>query len=187
MKRRAVLAAGAAVVLATAALLAWQTTRPARLPDLALETIDGRKLHLHGMAPAVLVNFWASSCRPCMEELPHLARLYEQLRPRGLEVIGVAVSYDPPIQVVHTAKVRRIPYPVVSDVTGSIARGFGMRRPATPVFFLLDGRGNVVDQFFGRPDWQALRRQIDRLLDRTPARGHGRPFRPSIAHAIDGS
>jgi thiol-disulfide isomerase/thioredoxin len=46
-----------------------------------------------------LVTFWATTCPSCIEEIPHLIDLYRELNPKGLEIIGVAMAYDPPEQV----------------------------------------------------------------------------------------
>jgi thiol-disulfide isomerase/thioredoxin len=51
-----------------------------------------------------LINFWATSCTTCVEEMPMLVSTYEKFRGRGYETIAVAMSYDPPTYVVNFAQ-----------------------------------------------------------------------------------
>lgn len=60
-------------------------------PDLAVTTLDGKKATLAGLrGKVVLVDFWSTSCAPCVEALPGLAQMRERLAPRGFEIFGVA-------------------------------------------------------------------------------------------------
>jgi thiol-disulfide isomerase/thioredoxin len=69
-------------------------------PAVDFKIIDGRTLNLQQFTgQPVLVVFWATTCPSCIKEIPHLSGLYEELAPRGLEIIAVAMAYDPPNQV----------------------------------------------------------------------------------------
>ena len=97
--------------------------------------------------------------------MPHLIELYRELHPRGLEVIGVSMYYDPPIQVVEMIKRRNIPYPVVMDLDRKILTAFGMQTPLTPTTFLISPDGRIVLQKSGIIDMQHLRRDIENMLN----------------------
>ena len=136
----------------------------ARAPEVSVKTIDGRDIRLADLrGRPVLVTFWATSCPGCIKEMPHLIELYQALHPRGFELIGIAMSYDPPNHVMQMAKSRRIPYPVALDIDGAAARAFGDVR-LTPSSFLIAPDGRVVHQKIGEMDMKKLRRLIEGML-----------------------
>ena len=160
-----------AIALVLIALLAYIWLSPAGLqpaPDISLKTIEGKTIHLselHGRP--VLVNFWATTCPGCVKEMPHLVDLYNKYSPQGLEVIGVAMYYDPPNQVVSLSKARNIPYTIVLDVDGEAARAFDNVR-LTPTSFLISPDGKIVQQKIGDLDIPQVEKLIETML---PAQG----------------
>ena len=152
-----------AVVLAVAAVWFMPAgLRPA--PPLVGQTLDGRTLTLEQLrGKPVLVTFWATTCPSCIEEMPHLIDLYRDLHPKGLEIIGVAMAYDPPEQVRAMAAKRQIPYPVVLDTQARIAREFDNVR-LTPTSVLISPNGNIVQYRLGLLDLPKLRETIQEML-----------------------
>jgi len=152
-----------AVVLAFAAI--W--FMPAGLrqaPPLVGQTLDGRTLTLEQFrGQPVLVTFWATTCPSCIEEIPHLMELYRELHPKGLEIIGVAMSYDPPEQVRAMVQQRQIPYPIVLDSQEHIAREFDNVR-LTPTTVLISPDGRIVQYRLGLLDLPKLRETIKAML-----------------------
>ena len=152
-----------AVVLAVAAV--W--FMPAGLrqaPPLVGQTLDGRTLTLEQMrGKPVLVTFWATTCPSCVEEMPHLIELYRELHPKGLEIIGVAMAYDPPEQVRAMAAKRQIPYPIVLDAQARIAHEFDNVR-LTPTSVLISPEGRIVQYRLGLLDLPKLRETIQEML-----------------------
>lgn len=129
-------------------------------PEVSVRTLDGddiRLSELHGRP--VLVTFWATTCRGCLEEMPQLIELYHELAPQGFEIIGIAMSYDPPNRVVAMRRSRDIPYPIVLDIQDDIARAFGDVRQ-TPTSFLIGPDGNIAVHNTGGMDMVELREQI---------------------------
>ncbi|HKK14035.1 MAG TPA: TlpA disulfide reductase family protein [Gammaproteobacteria bacterium] len=165
MKRKDILIAVFAVVLLAVVGYVWYApTGLTRAPDISMTTIDGHKINLgdlHGRP--VLVTFWATTCPGCVKEIPHLARLYKDLAPRGLEVIGVAMYYDPPDQVMAMARDRKIPYPIALDTKGRASRAFGNIQ-LTPTSFLIAPDGRIVKQKIGAMDMKTVRQQIRTML-----------------------
>lgn len=151
----------AAVCVAGAWLVA---TAPERAPEVTFKTIDGRRLDLgHYQGRPVLVTFWATTCPVCVEEIPELAALYREASGRGLEIIAVAMSYDPPSRVLRLAREFPIPYPVALDLDGRVAAAFG-EVSATPTSFLVGPDGFILGEQVGAVDLEALRSQLDELL-----------------------
>lgn len=152
-----------AVVLAVAAV--W--LMPAGLrqaPPLVGQTLDGRTLTLEQLrGNPVLVTFWATTCPSCIEEMPHLVELYRELHPKGLEIVGVAMAYDPPEQVRAMVARRQIPYPIVLDTQSHIAREFDDVR-LTPTTVLISPEGRIMHYRLGPLDLPKLRETIQGML-----------------------
>ncbi|MDS4026004.1 MAG: TlpA disulfide reductase family protein [Candidatus Contendobacter sp.] len=151
------------VVLAVAAVW-FMPTGLRQAPPLVGQTLDGRTLTLEQLrGKPVLVTFWATTCPSCVEEMPHLIELYRELHPQGLEIIGVAMSYDPPEQVRAMVAKRQVPYPIVLDTQARIAREFDNVR-LTPTSVLISPEGRIVQYRLGLLDLPQLRETIQKML-----------------------
>ena len=134
-------------------------------PDISLTTIKGEKLQLASyQGRPVLVTFWATTCPGCIKEMPHLIELYEELHPRGFEIISITMDYDPPNQVLAMSKARDIPYHIALDIQAEAARAFGDVR-LTPTSFLIAPDGRIVYQKIGEMDMARVRQDILDMLD----------------------
>jgi peroxiredoxin len=164
MHRRHILQA--ALAGASAPLLSGCAQRdPA--PQFSYTLLDGSQGSSAAMRGKVLlVNFWATSCVSCVKEMPELVATHQKFQPRGFETLAVAMSYDPPAYVANFAQTRQLPFGVVIDNTGAIAKGFGDVR-LTPTTFLIDKRGGIVKRYVGEPDFNALHALIGELLAET--------------------
>lgn len=133
-------------------------------PPLVGQTLDGRTLTLQQFrGRPVLVAFWATTCPSCIAEMPHLIELYRDFNPKGLEIIGVAMAYDPPEQVRAMAHQRQIPYPIVLDSKAQIAREFDNVR-LTPTTVLISPDGRIAQYRLGLLDMPKLREAIQAML-----------------------
>ena len=142
----------------------WPASVLRGVGEVEFQLLDGRKITLAELrGKPVLVAFWATNCKPCIEELPELIKLYKELQPRGFELIAVAMPYDPPLNVQTFVKNQRVPYPVALDVEGKIVRAFdGV--PYVPMAFILDTSGKIAYQQAGKLDIAKARRIIEREL-----------------------
>lgn len=134
------------------------------VPTVGYTLLDGTKSDTAQLRGKVVVlNFWATSCSICVAEMPRLVATHERFHARGLETLAVAMSYDPPVSVVRYAQSQRLPFGVVIDNTGDIAKTFG-DVPGTPTTYVLNKRGEVVQRYLGQPDFAALEHLVDQLL-----------------------
>ncbi|MFA6053620.1 MAG: TlpA disulfide reductase family protein [Methylobacter sp.] len=133
-------------------------------PDVTFTTITGEKIALKDLrGKPVIVTFWATDCPSCIKEIPHLIDLYTQYHARGLEVIAVAMYYDPPNHVVDMTKAKQLPYNVALDLKSELAMAFGgiMFTPST---FLIAPDGSVVKKETGLFDLAKMKINIESLL-----------------------
>ena len=153
-------------VLLVVAYIWFSPTGAQKAPDLKMnvfnssQTIDMAKLQ----GRPVLVTFWATSCQGCIKEMPHLIELYQELAPKGLEIIGIAMSYDRPDHILEMQKRKQIPYPIVYDGVGEASQAFGDIR-LTPTTFLINPKGQIVKQKIGEVDIKLLHAQILTMLN----------------------
>jgi len=123
-------------------------------PGFRLKDLSGGDVDLGAYRGKVVVlNFWATWCPPCVEEMPSLERLHRTLGPEGLAVVAVSTDED-------EAELRRfvsshgLTVPVLRDPGGRIASG-GYRTTGYPETFVLDRSGVVLEHVVGPTEWDA--------------------------------
>jgi len=153
-----------ALVIAGALGWVWFGSSGERAPEVAFETLDGERVALADLRDdPVIVYFWATDCTSCMQEMPDLVALYEELRAEGLEFVAIAMAHDDPDAVRRLVKNRQLPFDVVLDRDGEYARAFGNVR-VTPTKYLIDGDGRIQLRHIGTTDYAALRDRLRALL-----------------------
>ena len=130
--------------------------RAEQAPAVSYTLLDGRKGDLSALrGHVVLVNFWATDCAPCVEEMPAMAANWRRFSPQGFETLAVSMSYNPPALVSNFAQARALPFGVVIDNTGEIARRLGNVQ-FTPTSLLINKRGEIVRRWVGKTDFAAI-------------------------------
>jgi peroxiredoxin len=133
-------------------------------PDSTFTTITGKKITLKQLrGKPVIVTFWATDCPSCIKEIPYLINFYRQYHDLGLEIIAIAMIYDPPSRVVAMSQAKQIPYNVVLDLKSEHAQTFGPVQ-FTPSTFLISPQGTIVIKKIGLFDPVAMKTQIEKLL-----------------------
>jgi len=133
-------------------------------PSVTLQLLDGERVALDSLrGRPVMVTFWATTCVGCRREVPHLVDLYEKFRARGFELVAVAMSYDPPEQVLRFRNDKQLPYRVALDLDGGAARAFD-DVTLTPTTFVIAADGRIAFQTIGEFDTGAMESLIDSLL-----------------------
>lgn len=157
-----------AVVLAALAVggyLGWSALEQQPVaPNANFNLLDGKTVDLSAYrGKVVLVNFWATSCTTCVGEMPEMVKTYDQLNPKGFDLVAVAMSYDNPTFVRNFVQQRQLPFTVAFDASGQTAKAFKDVR-LTPTSFLIDKSGHIVKQYVGTPDFADLHQLINNLL-----------------------
>ena len=161
-------------VLLTVALLGCGPGTPPRgaqlaqpAPEIQGTTLDGHALRLSEFrGRVVLLNFWATWCPPCVEEMPDLQQVADELGPQGVTVLGLSADVGDPEVVAKFLRRHRITYPVlIADESAVSAYGVTM----LPTTFLVDQQGIVRQRYLGPRGRRFLAEDIHALLN-TPTR-----------------
>ena len=143
--------------------------KPQPVPAVSFATINGEQFTSADLrGKVVLINFWATSCVICVQEMPEITTTYERFKSRGFETIAVAMSYDPPNYVVRYAEKNRLPFKVALDIQGRLAREFGNVQ-LTPTTFVVDKRGTIVARYIGAPNFADLHKLLEEKLSEKSA------------------
>jgi thiol-disulfide isomerase/thioredoxin len=134
-----------------------------RLTDLQLSDIDGRSRQLSDWnGKFVLVNFWATWCGPCREEMPLLDRTHRELAGKGLEVVGVAI--DDAAAVGTFLKDSPVQYPILVGGSNDTLHKFGDGSGVLPYSVLIDRDGKLLAQRAGSFSAGDLSRWLEQHL-----------------------
>lgn len=133
-------------------------------PDFSLPDLTGQKLDLSSYrGKVVLLDFWATWCDPCREEIPHFVELQNKYSDRGLQIIGVSMD-DGPEPVREFYQRFKMNYPVVmgNAQTGELYGGvLGL-----PIAFLIGRDGRISAKHIGATDISVFEKEIVNLLPR---------------------
>jgi peroxiredoxin len=157
-----VAAALVVVALAVAGWFAFFGSQQ-RVPDATFTLLSGQKISTTDLKGKVyLINFWATSCTTCMQEMPQMVQTYNRFKGEGLEFVAVAMNYDAPMYVANYAQTRQLPFKVAMD-DGSAARQFGNVQ-LTPTTFVVDRNGKILKQYVGEPQFAELDQILQKAL-----------------------
>lgn len=140
--RRSVRGLFCAVLLAAAGSATATALQPSAIaPDFTLRSMDGPNLRLQEQrGRVVMVNFWASWCGPCRQEMPHLNKLYDKYRGSGFVLLGVNIDDNARTATELAAKLG-LRFPVLLDTDKTVSRLYEMG--AMPATVMIDREGRV--------------------------------------------
>ena len=144
-------------LLQTLLLLTMLTSAPLKADDFSLIDLNGKTFTLSAhKGKWVLVNFWATWCPPCLEEIPDLIALHENNK--NLVVVGIAMDYENKKQISDFADDNLMSYPLVLG-SESAVRQFGTPE-VLPTTYLYNPQGKLVQRFRGLIN----RKTVEKLL-----------------------
>jgi peroxiredoxin len=122
--------------------------------DFTVPTPDGSSLALTDLrGRVVLLNFWATWCVPCREEMPAMERLHRRFKDQGFVVLAISIDAPGTSAIVPFARQLGLTYPIGLDAKKALARQYGVR--GLPASFLLDRTGAVVGRALGPREWDS--------------------------------
>jgi len=166
-RRRLVIPVVAILAIVVASLMAVKASfqkdiRPSRerielneggeIPNLELTRIDESKVRLADLPQKIMfINFWATWCEACMEEMPSLVQLREKYASRGFEILGVNVDENPVPLALNTAKKLGITFPIFTDKTGALGNQFDLN--AIPLTVVINKNRKILMVEAGGREW----------------------------------
>ncbi len=135
-----------------------------KAPEFQFQSLNGDTYHSDQLNGRVtLVKFWSTDCTTCVAQMPDNIEYYNQYHDQGFDLIAVAMKHDPLEYVRNFTESRQLPFTVVSDHDGAIAKAFGDVR-MTPTAFLIDKKGRVVKRYLGNYDKAAFKQTLEKAL-----------------------
>jgi peroxiredoxin len=134
-------------------------------PEFSLITPEGKKISLKDFrGKVILLNFWASWCVPCREEMPAMEKLYQEYKRNNFVVLAVAVK-DRKQDAVDFVKELKLTYPIALDPDAEVGSLYGAW--ALPATYLIGPKGEGLARGWGPAEWygEAARKLIKDLVD----------------------
>jgi peroxiredoxin len=136
-------------------------------PDFLLQTSDGGELRLSNLRGSpVLVNFWASWCGPCREEMPDIVRAYDARAGDGLVVVGIDLQENGEA-VQSFADEYGMRFPIVIDRSGQVAEAWRIGGPVEgiPSSYFVDENGIVRARVFGPMNSETIEEELAKVME----------------------
>lgn len=129
-------------------------------PDWTLTSLDGRTYKLSNLrGKPVVMEFFATWCQPCREELPEMQKLWNKYRAKGLRIFGI--STEPRDTVAPFVKELKLTFPVLLDADASVHNKYNVLPIPRTVF--IDGKGIVREDFEGLPSPEQLSEALRKI------------------------
>ncbi len=122
-------------------------------PDFSLQDLNGKKVQIKQYKGKVIfLNFWATWCGPCKEEMPSLEALHQQLAGENFALLTISVDYEGSKPVQGFISKNRYTFPVLLDPNGETLDLFEVK--GIPTTFIIDRKGIVIGRAIGPRDWK---------------------------------
>jgi peroxiredoxin len=125
-----------------------------RVPDFFLKDLTGKKVEIKQYKGKIIfLNFWATWCGPCKEEMPSLEVLHRQFKGDNFVLLTISVDYEGLKPVQEFLSKQHYTFPVLLDPNGETLDLFEVK--GIPTTFIIDKRGRVIGRAIGPRDWKS--------------------------------
>ncbi len=123
------------------------------MPPFELKALDGKLLHSSTLkGQVVLLNFWATWCGPCKEEMPALAKLKHHFSNKDFLLLTITADLQPEA-ITAFLKILKVDFPVLLDRTNEVSHAYMAR--ALPLTVLIDQEGKLIGKAMGPREWDS--------------------------------
>lgn len=131
---------------------------------LALQSPTGEQAVLKRYeGKVIIVNFWATWCPPCREEMPDLSAVYEQYQDKNVVVLGLAIDELEAVKTFQTETPVSYPLYIAEDEGMPLSAQLGNRKGVLPYTAIIDNSGQVAWTFYGKVDQKMLQTALKRM------------------------
>lgn len=137
-------------------------------PHFELEDLSGKRIALKGLkGKVVFLNFWATWCIPCRQEMPTMEKLHKEFKNRGLEVVAVNIKEDKK-DVRKFVEELGLTFTILLDKSGNISEEYGAW--SIPLTYVINRKGKFVGKAAGSREWDGKTAMafFRRLVDEKP-------------------
>ena len=121
-------------------------------PNFSLPDLDGNMVRLADYkGKVVLLNIWATWCAPCVEEMPSMEKLYQELKSEGFEILAVSIDTLGAESVLPFMKMHKLNFPILTDTKGTIKNLYHVT--GVPESILIDKEGIIAEKMIGPRNW----------------------------------
>jgi peroxiredoxin len=125
-----------------------------RAPDFSLKDLNGNKVGIKQFkGKIILLNFWATWCAPCKEEMSSLEVLHQQFKGKNFVLLTISVDYAGVKSVQEFMKKHCYTFPVLFDSKSEALNLFGVNK--IPMTFIIDKKGKMIGRAIGPRDWKS--------------------------------
>ncbi len=152
-----------ALSLCVISVVTYANVKADAAPDFVLKSASGQNIRLSELkGKVVMLNFWATWCGPCAEEIPHLNKLHESLDSYDFELLGINLDEDQ-AKALHLARKLDVNFPVLFDDEKNVSKSFSI--DAMPTTIIIDRSGKIrhVNRGYKKGYIERYYRQIQAL------------------------
>ena len=121
-------------------------------PNFTLPGLDGKTVSLADYkGKVVLLNIWATWCPPCVDEMPSMEKLHQELKGEAFEILAVSIDASGAKAVLPFMKKHQLSFPALTDTKGAIKNLY--QTTGVPESFIIDKDGIIVEKVIGPMDW----------------------------------
>jgi len=125
-----------------------------KAPNFFLEGLSGRKIELKDFKGKVIfLNFWATWCGPCKEEMPSMEALYQQFKEKDFILLSISVDYEGLKPVKEYMEKHRYTFPVLIDSKFKVLDLYEVK--GIPTTFIIDKKGRMIGKSIGPRNWKS--------------------------------
>jgi peroxiredoxin len=120
-------------------------------PDFVLLDVMGKEVRLSSFRKkSVILNFWSTWCKPCIEEMPDMQTFYNKNSLAGIEILAVSINREKDSTVKNFAQKLNLTFPILCDFDKMVARKYKIF--ALPTTFLINEKGVITKKWYGKMD-----------------------------------
>lgn len=133
-------------------------------PNFSLKTLDGKQIELNEYrGKKVILNFWATWCPPCREEMPEMQKFYDDYKEKNVEILAVNLTYaeTKKEKIAEFVEKYSLSFPIPLDEKNTIGKEY--RAVSIPTSYFIDEDGIITNFHIGPMDYEFMKAEINKM------------------------